>query len=442
MRTEDTTGFIGLTHLGIVSSICWASKFPPVIAVDANKEVVESLATGELPISEPKLAELLDETKDKVTFTTDFSLLSGCSTVFVTQDVKTADDNSSDYGPLYGLLEKAIPHFAQRARIVLMSQVSAGTSRKLKRFIMEKRPGLEFELSYLVETLIIGNAVDRFLHPERMIIGTEAGDSLGLPPGFKARLEDFGVPLLVMRYESAELTKLAINFYLFNSVSYANALADLCEACGADINDIIPALRLDKRIGEYAYIRPGLGVAGGNLERDMATLERLENENGISSELVEVLMRLNNTRYKWVGEQLSERLFPLFKKPRICVWGLAYKKDTASLKNAVSLKIMEDLGGSAEFTAYDPLVRHSQDMPAKTYDDKYDAAKGAHCLIVLTDPNEFKTVDLKKLRTLMKHPLIIDCINLCTGRIGELTDFGYVAIGVATEIPDHEKPAP
>jgi len=430
MGTENKTGFVGLTHLGIVSSICWASKFPPVVAVDTNGGTVASLASGKLPISEPKLEGLLDKNRGKITFTEDFRVLSGCRTVFVTQDIKTDEDNRCEYGSFYGLLEKATPHLSQGTRIVVMSQVSVGTSRNLKKFIKERRPDLTFELLYLVETLIIGNAVDRFLNPERIILGTESGDAMDTSDDLKARLEDFGAPLLIMKYESAELTKLAINFYLFNSVTYANTIADLCEAYGADMNEIIPALRMDKRIGEYAYIQPGLGVAGGNLERDMITLEILSKEKGLNPELVSALIHLNKRRYKWVEEKISTELFPLLKKPKVCLWGLAYKKDTASLKNAVSLKLSEDLKSLAEFTAYDPLIRSLEDKPSiKLYSDKYDAVTGAHCLVILTDPDEFKTADIKKLKKLMERPLIIDCVNLYSKRIEELKEFRYLSIG-------------
>ena len=278
MNKENATGFVGLTHLGIVSSICWASRFPPAIAVDPDQGIIDKLSSGELPIEEPKLAGLLNKSRDNIYFTTDFSLLSGCSTVFITQDIKTDENNRSDYGSFYDLVEKAIPYLSGGTKIVVMSQVSVGTCNKLMNDIKKKTPDLDFELFYMVETLIIGNAVDRFIQPERIILGTASGSSdvLDKYAAFKNRLNGFGAPLVIMKYESAELTKLAINFYLFNSVSYANTIADICEVYGADMNEIIPALRLDKRIGPYAYIRPGLGVTGGNLERDMMSLMALE----------------------------------------------------------------------------------------------------------------------------------------------------------------------
>lgn len=434
MNNENITGFVGLTHLGIVSSICWASRFPSAIAVDPDLGIIDKLISGELPIEEPKLADLFAKSRKVIRFTTDFSLLSRCSTVFITQDIKTDENNKSDYGSFYDLVEKTIPHLCQGTKIVIMSQVSVGTCNKLKKHIKERRPDLDFELFYMVETLIIGNAVDRFLHPERIILGTEFGTGV-LPDeyaDFKDRLNGFGAPLVIMKYESAELTKLSINFYLFNSVWYANTVADLCEAYGANMNEIIPALRLDKRIGPHAYIRPGLGVTGGNLERDMISLSQLEEEKNLNSDLIKVLVNLNITRYKWVEKKLREYLFPNVKKPRICIWGLAYKRDVTSLKNSIALRIIDEMSDEVIISAYDPLVKSAVSSAyVDIAQDRYAAVEGAHCLIVLTDPDEFKALDVNKLKKLMEYPLIIDCVNLYSGCIEELKDFKYLAVGRA-----------
>lgn len=429
---DETTGFVGLTHLGIVSSICWAFRFPHVIGFDADKAIIEELISGRIPVKEPKLQEIFDKAIHDITFTTDFSRLSECNTIFITQDIRTDEENRSDYDSFYNLIEKTIDHLANGTRIVLMSQISVGTCSELNRTIRNKRPELDFDLFYMVETLIIGNAVERYLHPERIILGTGSGTEADLYKHdiLKNRLKRFGAPLLIMKFESAELTKLAINFYLFNSVTYANTVADLCEAYGADMNEIIPALRLDKRIGQHAYIQPGLGIAGGNLERDMMTLKKLEEKKDISSQFIDTLIDLNRTRYRWVEQKLHTHLFQDIRMPEICIWGIAYKKDTASMKNSISSKLIHDLSGRAAFSAYDPLVKAAVEKNVRIGKDRYDAVRGAHCLIILTDPEEFKSIDVKKLKALMKYPLIIDCVNLYS-KIDDFKDLKYIAIGRA-----------
>ncbi len=157
---------------------------------------------------------------------------------------------------------------------------------------------------YWVETLIFGNAVQRFLHPERIIVGS-ADPSRPLPAALDEGLRRFDCPILPMGYESAELTKTAINLYLFGAVTYANTLSDLCEAVGADWSEMVPALRLDRRIGPAAYIRPGLGMAGGNLERDLVTLRGLGQRHGVDVAYVETLLAHNTRRYRWVQRQLQ-----------------------------------------------------------------------------------------------------------------------------------------
>lgn len=435
IKKEHTTGFIGLTHLGIVSSICWAHKFPPVIGFDFDGEIIKKLSSGKVPIEEPQLQDLLDKTRNDLTFTTDFSLLSKCSTVFITQDIKTDKDNYSDYTPFYKLINKTIRYLPKGIIIVLMSQVSVGTCRDLKKHIKTRMPDLDFNLLYMIETLIIGKAVDRFIHPERIILGTESETEMMLDKFklIKKQLNDFGAPLIVMKYESAELTKLAINFYLFISVTYANTISDLCEAYSADMNEIISALQLDRRIGPYAYIHPSLGVTGGNLERDMMTLKKSEQYKGIKSDLIDILVALNKTRYKWVEKKLQTHLLPKIKKPKIAIWGLAYKRDTNRLKNSPALKIINDLSDLADFSAYDPLVKSiGTSKKIKIYQNRYDATKGAHCLIILTDPDEFQTLDVERLKKLMDNSLIIDCVNIYSNLTKELTGINYISIGRTT----------
>jgi UDPglucose 6-dehydrogenase len=176
------------------------------------------------------------------------------------------------------------------AVLAVMSQVPPGFTRALAARIEARRPGLGLRVHYWVETLIFGMALERFLRPERVIVGA-AEPARPLPAELAEGLARFGCPVLPMRYESAELTKTAINLYLFGAVTYANTLADLCEEVGADLAEMVPALRLDKRIGAHAYIRPSLGVAGGNLERDLVTLRALCAAHGVDAAYIETLIR-------------------------------------------------------------------------------------------------------------------------------------------------------
>jgi UDPglucose 6-dehydrogenase len=234
-----------------------------------------------------------------------------------------------------------------------------------------------------------------------------------------------------MVYESAELTKTAINLYLFGAVTYANTLADLCESVGANWSEMVPALRLDRRIGPSAYIRPSLGVAGGNLERDLVTLRGLGQRHGVDVAYVDTLLAHNARRYRWVQRQLDRRVLSGAGHPVVAVWGLAYKKNTRSTKNSMALRVIENLSGKAEIRAYDPLVKAPDVGVRATFVESRDAALvGADCLLILTDWDEFATPPGGGFRT-MRHPVVIDCVGVMDPARRELSEVEFVAMGRA-----------
>jgi UDPglucose 6-dehydrogenase len=426
--TAGLTGFLGLSHLGIVSSIGWASLGSRVIGVDLERDPVERLGRGELSVHEPGLPETFAAARERMRFTTDPAALAECALVIVSRDVPTDADNGSDTSAVLRLVDAAIPHLRPGAVLAVMSQVPPGFTRALAARIEARRPGLGLRVHYWVETLIFGNAVRRFLEPERIIVGA-ADPARPLPAELADGLARFGCPVLPMRYESAELTKTAINLYLFGAVTYANTLADLCEEVGADWSEMAPALRLDKRIGPSAYIRPSLGVAGGNLERDLVTLRALCDAHGVDASYIDTLIRYNAARYRWVHRQLERRVLAATARPVIAVWGLAYKKDTRSTKNSMALRVIDDLLGRAEIQAYDPLVRASEiDVPAAVLANREATLAGADCLLILTDWDEFAATPRDAFKA-MRRPLVIDCVGVVDPRRTDLDGVDYVTIG-------------
>ena len=196
-------------------------------------------------------------------------------------------------------------------------------------------------LYYQVETLVFGRAVERATKPERTIVGC-ADPAAPLDPRFRAVLEAFGCPILPMRYESAELAKISINCCLVASVTVANTLAELCERIGADWSEIAPALKLDRRIGPHAYLTPGLGIAGGNLERDLATVERLSDATAPKPASSRPALRNSRYRRGWPLRQLNERVLASVAAPVVGILGLAYKENTHSIKNSPAVALIKD----------------------------------------------------------------------------------------------------
>ena len=258
-------GFIGLSHLGLNYSLATAAKGFEVVAYDPDGTLTSRCATGEFPIEEPGFGELFAQHRARIRYTSDETALAECELVFYSLDVRTNERNESDPGPLTELIRATAPKLSPGTIAVVLSQVAPGYTRQLRTELRELSAA---DFYYQVETLIFGRAVERAMQPERFIVGAD-DPARSLPASLQAWHAAFKCPVLVMGLESAELAKIAINFFLVSTVTTTNTLAEICEAIGADWNEIVPALRLDRRIGPYAYLQPGLGIAGGNLERDL-----------------------------------------------------------------------------------------------------------------------------------------------------------------------------
>lgn len=415
-------GFVGLSHLGIVSSICWASQGWPVMGVDDDEAIVSQLAEGRLATQEPRLVELFANHRARLAFTTDFSSLADCGIIVISLDTETDQANRIVLSRLERLVARSVPWLAPRGVVVLMSQVPVGFTRQLRQRIQEMRPHLSFELCYWAETLVVGNAVERCLNPGRIILGCGAD----IPTRLGVILSAFSCPVLKMSYESAELTKAAINLYLSVSVTFANVLADLCEATGASMREIIPALRSDRRIGQHAYIRPGLGIAGGHLERDLVHLSQLDADTG----LIDYVLDYNAKRYRWAHRQLARHIFSDKARPRVALWGLAYKKNTQSTKNSFAVRILHDLLGKADLCVYDPAAPLPGELQIGVVSrGRYEAARGADCLLVLTDWDEFVDTDFAVLASKMRGRVLIDCAGVLDREAATQQGFRFVSVG-------------
>lgn len=422
-------GFVGLSHLGIVSSIATAAKGFDVLAFDPNSTLCDDLNRGQLPVLEPDLPELLANNQSRISFTADPTKLSQCDPIYFSVDVATDADNRSDLGMLKQLIETVIPNTAPGTILVILSQVNPGFTRQQALELAEKYRDRGLQLFYQVETLIFGRAVERALYPERFIVG--CGDpSVPLPEVYAQLLGAFDCPILPMRYESAELAKISINMCLVASISAANTLAEICEEIGADWAEIVPALRLDKRIGQYSYIVPGLGIAGGNLERDLMTVTALAKEHGTDAGVVEAWLVNSRYRKDWVLRTLHRTAIASCSNPAIALWGLAYKPNTHSIKNAPSLTLLESLK-PFKVKAYDPqVILDRDDLAVEQVKTALEACQDADVLVVMTPWSEFSEVDLDEVRSRMKGRIIIDPFAALNGQNCTDLGFSYYRLGV------------
>jgi UDPglucose 6-dehydrogenase len=417
-----TVGFVGMTHLGLVSATAIASKDFPTVCYDPNSALIDELSRGKLPVVEPDLPELLAANGKSQRFTADIKALAACDVVYIAPDVPTDDTGQSDLTGIRKLIDAAAGTLGPKAVMVILSQVPPGFTRSLGILSPER-------LYYQVETLVFGRAVERATQPERYIVGC-ANPGKPLEPNFEAVLKAFGCPILPMRYESAELAKISINMCLVASVTVANTLAELCERIGADWSEIAPALKLDRRIGAYSYLAPGLGIAGGNLERDLATVERFAAKHGTDAGVVRAWVANSRHRRDWAAQTIRRVLLDANPKATLAVWGLAYKENTHSIKNSPSLATIGQLGG-AKICAHDPSVPQASvaNLPIERVDDPLKALQGAEALLILTPWPQYKKILAEQIAAALKGRIVIDPYSVLDLKASERTHLLHHTLG-------------
>jgi UDPglucose 6-dehydrogenase len=425
-------GFAGLSHLGIVSSIAAAAKGFDVLGYDPDPALCTQLSSGQFPVHEPGLAETFAACRARIRFTPDQRELRECDVAYLSIDVPTDRDNRSNVHLVNDRLRQLAANSAPGTTLVLLSQAPPGFTRRWADRLQAGSDSRDLLLFYQVETLIFGRAVERALRPERIIVGC-AEPQRPLPPGYTELLSAFGCPILPMRYESAELAKIAINFYLVSSVSVTNTLAGLCERLGANWAEIVPTLRLDPRIGPNAYLSPGLGLSGGNLERDLATVQTLADEYGTEAGIVDAWLANSRHRREWVLRRLHAEVLSRCEDATIALWGLAYKPDTASLKNSPAVTLIDALEGVA-VRAYDPQAALAGQHPDfRQLVSPLDACAGADALAVLTPWPEFRIIEPASIRQRMRGRTLIDPFAALDGDDCRRAGFDYFRLGEPAE---------
>ena len=423
MTRGPTVGFAGMTHLGLVSAVASAASGCRTVGWDADKARIDDIAAGRFPVVEPDLDALAEAHRERLAFTADVAGLASCDIVYIATDVPTDAAGRSDLSPIDGLVEQVRRVLGREALLVILCQVPPGYTRRIA--LAPER------LFYQVETLVFGRAVERATKPERIIVGC-ADPTRPLPSAYGRFLEGFGCPILPMRYESAELAKIAINCCLVASVTVANTLAELSERMGADWSEIAPALKLDRRIGAYSYLTPGLGLSGGNLERDLATVLRLSLETGSEAGLIAAFLANSAHRRDWPLRVLHEHLLAGADDPVIAVLGLAYKENTHSTKNSPSLALLRHLG-RWRVRLYDPVVPASaaEHPRAEAARSVLEAVTAADAVMIMTPWPEFRSLRPEQLAAAMRGRLVVDPYRLLDPTACAAAGLDHLVLGAA-----------
>jgi UDPglucose 6-dehydrogenase len=432
--SKPIIGYAGMTHLGLVSASAAAARGFQTVGFDPDADLVSRLERDDLPVNEPGLPDLIERYRRNLAFSADPAVLGRCDVVYVAVDVPTDDAGQSDLAPITAMVERVRAILAGNAVLVVLSQVPPGYTRAL--------PLAPAQLHYQVETLVFGRAVERAMHPERFIVGCAAPSPVGketgnrspLHPALQAYLESFGCPILPMAYESAELAKIAINCCLVASISVANTLAELCEQVGADWSEIAPALKLDKRIGEGAYLSPGLGIAGGNLERDLHTVVQIGETRKTDTGVVKAWLANSAHRKEWTWQVLQGHALQANPAARVAVLGLAYKENTHSTRNSPALALLAHLRGLS-VTVHDPVVPASVVPWTTGATDPIAAAEGADALVIATPWPQYRALRPADLARVMKGRTLLDPYRVLDGKACAAAGLTYHTLGMPPLAP-------
>ena len=427
-REKHRAAVIGLWHLGCTAAASLASKGYKIVGLDFDQELINKLKRGVLPISEAGLAELTSRmmNKKRLDFSSDFSLLKNAPYIIIGYDTPVGDDDRPDLTVIGRAVKEIAKYAAKNSTIVVMSQVPAGTSRQIYNQLRKKIKGVE--VAYNPENLRLSQAIDTYLNADRQILGVSSKGAEKRMRGFYGFYKN---PLMFMSLESAELVKHGVNSFLAMSVSFINQLADLSEAVGGNIIEIIKGIKSDTRIGQKAFLSPGLGFAGGTLGRDLRVLEALAKANKLDLPLIPQIYSINQNRKTTFFKKIK-KVLPKLKGKRIAIFGLVYKPGTDTLRRSLSLEIGKWLARQgAEVSGFDPALKNPLSvLPIKLAPDAYSAATRADALVVITEWPEFKNLDYKRIKKRMLGKAVFDTKNILDQQKLNGLGFEYYGTGI------------
>ncbi len=419
---------LGLWHLGCVTAACCAEHFA-VVGLDFDDTLIGNLRDAKAPLYEPGLDDLLRTGLDygRLRFTTDPAdpALHAADVLWVCDDTPVDENDVADVPYVLDRLSRCLPALRPGAVVLISSQIPAGTCRALET----QFPGVAFACS--PENLRLGKALDIFRQPERIVVGTRTPETrAALAPLFAPFCED----ILWMRSESAEMTKHGINAWLALSVTFANEIARLCEAVGADAREVERGLRSEPRIGQKAYIRPGGAFAGGTLARDVVALTRLAKKSDDPAALFPAILAGNDAHKDWALHRLRTLLDPL-KGATIAVLGLTYKPGTDTLRRSGAVELaVKLLAAGVAVRCYDPVVTAlPPELSGATLCPTLEAALAdADAAVVATEWPQIKAGDWPSLVRRMRRGVVVDANGFLDLRTETTPGVEYFAVGTPT----------
>ena len=430
---------IGTGYVGLVAGTCLAEMGNDVICVDNNMEKVEKLRQGIVPIYEPGLEELIkaNVSEERLKFSTDLNKAVKESLVcFIAVGTPQGDDGSCDLTAVFKVAESIAKSMDDYKVIVNKSTVPVGTAEKVKA-VISTNTNHEFDVVSNPEFLKQGAAVDDFLKPDRVIIGSESQRATEIMQEIYSPFLRTGNPVIVMDIKSAEMSKYAANSFLAVKISFINEIANICEKVGADVEQVRVGMSTDRRIGSQ-FLFPGLGYGGSCFPKDVKALIRIADDNNFNAKILESADKVNQEQRAIFVNKILGYFDNNVNGKTFAVWGLAFKPRTNDMREAPAITIINELlNRGAKIQAFDPKA---MDEAKNIFGDKikytqtsYEAIENADCLLLLTEWNEFRRPDFDKIKKLLKNPVIFDGRNQHEPKRMQDRGFDYICIGKTTK---------
>ena len=426
---------IGTGYVGLVTGACFAEFGVNVNCVDKDAAKVRQLCEGKIPIYEPGLGELVAKglRSGRLRFTEDLAEAVRASLVlFIAVGTPPRGDGSSDLRYVEEVAEAIARNLDGYKLVVTKSTVPVGTGRRIREIIARtRRETVEFDVAANPEFLREGAAIEDFLRPNRVVIGAESPQAVAILKDLYRPLYLLETPFVLTDVATAELIKYASNAFLATKISFINELARLCDALGVDVHQVAVGMGLDNRIGKK-FLHPGPGFGGSCLPKDLAALAQLAREREVPLGLVEATLAANARQRAWAVEKIEAAAGGVAGKT-VGVLGLAFKPNTDDIREAPAITIVSELlARGARVRAYDPeAMPHAREAfpELDCRPDPYTAAEGADLLVVVTEWNEFRNLDLERLRGLMARPVLVDLRNVYDPAKARALGFRYHGVG-------------
>ena len=428
---------IGAGYVGLVSGTCFADFGHHVTCIDKDAQKVAALNRGEIPIFEPGLADLVEANvrQERLRFAVDTASVATAEAVFIAVGTPSRrGDGHADLSFVYDAVREIAPLLSAAAVVITKSTVPVGTGDEIERILRDKRPDADIQVVSNPEFLREGAAIQDFKHPDRIVVGTDDERARTVIAELYRPLYLNASPIFYVNRRTAELIKYAANAFLATKITFINEVADLCEQVGADVNEVARGMGLDNRIGGK-FLHAGPGFGGSCFPKDTTALLKTAQDHGVALRIVEAVTSVNDQRKRAMARKVVAALDGSVRGKTVAVLGLTFKPNTDDTRDSPAIPLitaLQDLGATVR--AYDPagMEQAKPQLSGVQYcSGAYVAAEGAHAIVIATEWEQFRALDLDRLKIVMAQPVIVDLRNIYRADEMKRAKFKYVAVGRA-----------